>query len=221
MGSRVGCIIFFDMILNTFSICARCEKTKQIGIAVSTAVPNVGSLCPYIKPGVGAIVTQSLYSKDLGINGLRLLSENKSVEDVTSILLEKDSLKELRQLAVLDASGNSYVWTGRGCFDWAGHFYEKNIAIQGNFLASESVIQEMRNTFEEFSTLPLEERLMLSLESGREIGGDKRNNEKRSAALIVSLEDSSGLMSLMIDNASNPIEKLRSVFDNNCVQRKK
>ena len=34
--------------LNTFSIAARCERTGMLGVAVSTAVPGVGGICPFI-----------------------------------------------------------------------------------------------------------------------------------------------------------------------------
>ena len=44
--------------LNTFSITARDEKTGQFGVAVSTRVPAVGTLCPFVKAGVGAVATQ-------------------------------------------------------------------------------------------------------------------------------------------------------------------
>ncbi len=45
--------------LNTFSIAARCPRTGQLGVAVASAVPAVGGLCPYIRAGIGAVTTQS------------------------------------------------------------------------------------------------------------------------------------------------------------------
>jgi uncharacterized Ntn-hydrolase superfamily protein len=32
--------------LNTYSIVARCPRSGQLGVAVSSAVPAVGSMCP-------------------------------------------------------------------------------------------------------------------------------------------------------------------------------
>ncbi|MBB6449903.1 putative Ntn-hydrolase superfamily protein [Geomicrobium halophilum] len=61
--------------LNTFSITARCEKKGQFGVAVSTRVPAVGSICPFVKAGVGAIATQSFVNPYIGINGLKYLEE--------------------------------------------------------------------------------------------------------------------------------------------------
>jgi uncharacterized Ntn-hydrolase superfamily protein len=45
--------------LNTFSIVARCPHTGRIGGAVSTAVPAVGAICPFVQPGAGAVASQS------------------------------------------------------------------------------------------------------------------------------------------------------------------
>jgi uncharacterized Ntn-hydrolase superfamily protein len=45
--------------INTFSIAARCARTGMFGVAVSTAVPGVGGICPFVKAGVGAVSTQS------------------------------------------------------------------------------------------------------------------------------------------------------------------
>jgi hypothetical protein len=42
--------------LNTFSIAARCARTGMAGVAVSTAAPAVGAVCPFVKAGAGAII---------------------------------------------------------------------------------------------------------------------------------------------------------------------
>src|SRR2546430_16917275 len=66
--------------LSTFSIAARCERTGMFGVAVSTAVPGGGSLCPFAKAGVGAVATQSWVNPYLGIDGLRLLAQGQSAK---------------------------------------------------------------------------------------------------------------------------------------------
>ncbi len=38
----------------TFSLVAHCPRTGRPAVAVSIAVPAVGSMCPPVKPGVGA-----------------------------------------------------------------------------------------------------------------------------------------------------------------------
>ena len=57
--------------INTFSISARCARTGMLGVAVSTAVPAVGGICPFVEPGVGAISTQSWVNPYLALTALR------------------------------------------------------------------------------------------------------------------------------------------------------
>src|SRR6185295_12972605 len=63
--------------INTFSISARCGRTGMLGVAVSTAVPGVGGICPFVEAGIGAISTQSWVNPYLGIDGLALLRTGK------------------------------------------------------------------------------------------------------------------------------------------------
>lgn len=58
------------MQANTFSIAARCPRTGMLGVAVSTAVPAVGSLCPHVRSGAGAISTQAWVNPYLSIEAL-------------------------------------------------------------------------------------------------------------------------------------------------------
>ena len=55
------------MQLNTFSIAARCARTGMLGVAVSTAVPAVGAICPACRPGVGAVSTQAWVNPYLAV----------------------------------------------------------------------------------------------------------------------------------------------------------
>ena len=98
--------------LNTFSISARCSRTGMLGVAVSTAVPGVGGICPFVEPGVGAISTQSWVNPYLGIDGLPLLREGESAEDALKQLMDKDPGRDVRQLGIVDAKGGSAAWSG-------------------------------------------------------------------------------------------------------------
>ena len=53
--SKINCgCDFLRREVNTFSIIARCPRTGQLGVAVASAVPAVGSMCPFVRSGVGA-----------------------------------------------------------------------------------------------------------------------------------------------------------------------
>ena len=58
----------------TFSIAARCPETGMVGVAVSTAVMCVGSLVPFLRPGVGAVATQSFVNPYIGLKGVEYLA---------------------------------------------------------------------------------------------------------------------------------------------------
>jgi len=62
------------MQLNTFSIVARCPRTGRIGGAVSTAVPAVGAICPFVQPGAGAVASQSWANPYLALDALALMA---------------------------------------------------------------------------------------------------------------------------------------------------
>jgi uncharacterized Ntn-hydrolase superfamily protein len=83
--------------VNTFSISARCARTGMLGVAVSTAVPGVGGICPFVKPGVGAVSTQSWVNPYLGIDGLKLLEQGSTAQQALDTLIDADPGKDVRQ----------------------------------------------------------------------------------------------------------------------------
>jgi uncharacterized Ntn-hydrolase superfamily protein len=122
----------------TFSIVAHCARTGQLGVAVSTAVPAVGAMCPYVKAGVGAVSTQSWVNPYLAIEALDLMQQGRSGPDALSAVIEKDAAKDLRQIGVVDAQGRAASWSGQHCTEWFGHIVEAHFAAQGNMLVGEA-----------------------------------------------------------------------------------
>ena len=76
--------------VTTFSVAARCARTGMLGVAVSTAVPGVGGICPFVKPGVGAVSTQSWVNPYLGIDGLKLLEQGSTAQEALDTLIAAD-----------------------------------------------------------------------------------------------------------------------------------
>ena len=114
---------------NTFSISARCPRTGMLGVAVSTAVPGVGGICPFVKPGCGAISTQSWVNPYLGIDGLKLLEQGKSAQDTVDQLVHADTGRDVRQFGVVDSRGNSAAWSGSQCTGWFGHLTGPDFSV--------------------------------------------------------------------------------------------
>ncbi len=195
----------------TFSIIARDPDSGMFGVAVSTAIPCVGAMVPHVKPGVGAIATQSHTNVRLGIDGLQLLERGISPEDALTSLLAKDEQAALRQCAGIDAQGRVFAYSGDQCVDWFGHRSGKNFSVQGNMLVGEETIAAMAEAFES-ARGHLSSRLLRALEAGQAAGGDKRGRE--SAALLVApfLEEN-GKIDIRVDLHDDPVAELRRIFN--------
>ena len=196
---------------NTFSISARCARTGMLGVAVSTAVPGVGGICPFVEAGVGAISTQSWVNPYLGIDGLALLRQGKSAQETLDLLMKDDPGRDVRQLGIVDAQGRSASWSGQSCTQWFGHITGPNYAIQGNMLVGEATVKAMAEAIEGSAALSLPERLVIVLEAGQKAGGDKRG--RQSAALLVHKTEAYPYLSLRVDEHAHPVAELRRVFE--------
>jgi uncharacterized Ntn-hydrolase superfamily protein len=199
------------LLLSTFSIAARCPRTGMVGVAVSTAVPGVGGLCPFARAGVGAVATQSWVNPYLGIDGLRLMSEGLSASAALEKLLADDPGRNVRQVGLVDRNGQSRAWSGPDCVPWFGHITGPGYAVQGNMLVGEQTVQAMAEAFERAEALDLPERLLVVLEAGQAAGGDKRG--RQSAALRVAHTEEYAHCDLRVDEHRHPVAELRRVFE--------
>jgi len=197
--------------LNTFSIAARCARTGKLGVAVSTAVPAVGGICPFIEPGIGAIATQSWVNPYLGIDGLKLLREGLSAKETLDKLLAEDPGRDVRQLGIVDREGRTAAHTGSKCVDWAGHIEGEGFTVQGNMLIGAATIEAMAEAAARSAAFDLHERLMLVLEAGQAAGGDKRG--KQSAALKIFSKEAYAWLDIRVDEHRHPVQELRRVFE--------
>jgi uncharacterized Ntn-hydrolase superfamily protein len=200
----------------TFSIIARDPETGAFGVAVSTAVPCVGAMVPHVRPGVGAIATQSYTNVRLGIDGLRLLEQGQSPEEALTLLLAADDGRAVRQCAGIDARGRVFAYSGDQCVDWFGHRPGESYSVQGNMLVGKETIDAMAEAFESAQS-HLSSRLLKALEAGQAAGGDKRGRE--SAALLVApFGDDLGKVDIRVDLHDDPVAELRRIFN---VQRER
>ena len=197
--------------LSTFSIAARCERTGMFGVAVSTAVPGVGSLCPFARAGVGAVATQSWVNPYLGLDGLRLMARGLSGPAALEQLVADDPGRNVRQVGLVDKNGESAAWSGPECVPWFGHVTGPNFAAQGNMLVGEGTVQAIAEAFQRAEPLDLSERLLVALEAGQAAGGDKRG--RQSAALLVVHTEEYPYCELRVDEHRYPVGELRRVYE--------
>lgn len=196
--------------LNTFSIVGRCARTGKLGVAVATAVPGVGSNCPYAAAGIGAIATQAWVNPYLGIDGLQFLADGLDAHTTLDRLLAADPGRDLRQVGIVDRDGNSAAHSGVDCTGWYGHRTGAGYAVQGNMLVDTATITAMAQTWEATEEVDLSERLMRSLEAGQAMGGDRRG--KQSAALLVVKTEAYAYVNLRVDEHHDPVTELRRVL---------
>lgn len=195
----------------TFSIVARCPRTGELGVAVSTAVPAVGAMCPYVRTATGAVSTQSWVNPYLATAALERIAHGRSAREALGDVLGGDDGRDLRQIGLVDAHGVAAAWTGAQCVDWCGQIVGDGVAIQGNMLLGAATLDAMAAAFAAGAEQPLAERLLRALEGGQAAGGDKRG--RQSAALRVHAVEDYALVDLRVDEHAQPVAELRRVYE--------
>ncbi len=194
----------------TWSIIAKDPETGAFGVAVTTKFFAVGALCPFGAAQVGALATQAFVNPLYGHDGLRLLAEGRSAQEIIAILTAADPGRDVRQLHVIDRQGRTAAHTGRECVDWCGHLAEDGVSVAGNMLAGPAVIEVTLEAYKRHTNIPFAERLMTALDAGQAEGGDKRG--KQSAALKIWRTEPYPAMDLRVDDHPEPLEELRRLY---------
>jgi uncharacterized Ntn-hydrolase superfamily protein len=202
-------------VIATYSIAACDLEAGQWGVATQSKFLAVGSVVPWAEPQVGAIATQAYANPRYGSEGLSLLREGLSAEEVVERLTSADEGRDHRQLGIVDREGRSASFTGAECLDWAGGRTGLCYAAQGNILVSAETVDAIAETFES-SSGPLVERLMACLDAAQAAGGDRRGQQ--SAALLVVEQDggyaklSDTVVELRVEDHERPLEELRRLY---------
>src|SRR3954451_11073745 len=89
----------------TFSILARDDLNGDLGVAVQSKFPGVGSLVPYGEAEVGAVATQAFANPRHGSVGLMLLKCGATPGQAVDVLLDDDADRDKRQFALVDRRG--------------------------------------------------------------------------------------------------------------------
>ncbi len=200
----------------TYSIAACDLDAGQWGVATQSKFLAVGSVVTWAEPHAGAVATQAYANPRYGPEGLALLREGVSADEVVKRLASADDGRDHRQLGVVDREGRSASFTGSECFDWAGGRTGPGYAAQGNILVSAETVDALAETFERTAGSPLAERLLDCLDAAQAAGGDSRGQQ--SAALLVVEKDggyanlSDVVIDLRVDDHERPLEELRRLY---------
>jgi len=200
----------------TYSIVARDPKTSELGVAVQSHYFQVGPVVPWALAGVGAIATQSQVNVSYGPVGLEMLRAGLSADQALRALTTGDAMPEVRQVAIVDASGAVAAHTGAKCIPAAGHRSGEGYSCQANLMEKDTVWDAMADAFEA-ATGSLAQRLMSALEAAEAEGGDIRG--KQSAAMLVVRGDPTGrswedrIIDLRVEDSPEPLPELRRLLD--------
>jgi uncharacterized Ntn-hydrolase superfamily protein len=203
-------------VIATYSIVACDLEADQWGVSVQSKFLSVGSVVPWAEPHVGAIATQAYANPRYGPNGLELLRQGLSAQEVVDKLTSEDDGRDHRQLGIVDGQGRAASYTGSECMDWAGGRTGEGYAAQGNILVNKETVDALAETFESNAGRPLAVRLIDCLAAAQEAGGDSRGQQS-SALLVVERDGGYARMSdvvveLRVEDHERPIEELRRIY---------
>jgi uncharacterized Ntn-hydrolase superfamily protein len=199
----------------TYSIAACDLEARQWGVAVQSKFLAAASVVSWAEPEAGAVATQAYANPRYGPEGLQLLRDGLSAQEVVRRLTEADDGRDHRQLGIVDREGRSATFTGSECLDWAGGRTGACYAAQGNILVSAETVDALAETFEASEDRPLAERLLDCLTAAQAAGGDRRGQQ---AAGVLVVERDGGyaglsdvVVDLRVDDHPRPVEELRRI----------
>lgn len=196
----------------TYSIVARNPETGEIGVAVQTALPGVGRLCPWAEAGVGAVATQALVRVSHGPSGLALMRNGHTAPEALAAVLNGDDNRGVRQIGMIDAQGNVDSYTGENTIRFAGNIVGDNFSVQANMMEKDTVPEAMVDAFQN-SEGRLIIRILAALDAAQAEGGDFRGSQ--SAALKIVSGDLPAnswegvLFDIRVDDSKAPLIELR------------
>lgn len=194
----------------TFSLVARCSRTGQFGMVISSSSPAVAARCSHVRAGVGAVASQNVTDPDLGPLVLDALATGLAAEDALRAVTADRPFIAWRQILVVDRAGRTATHSGAQVLGTWGEARGRDCAAGGNLLAAQDIPARMVAAFEGAAG-HLGDRLMIALEAGLAAGGEA--GPVHSAGLKVANRLSWPLVDLRIDWSDRPIQDLRAAWE--------
>ncbi len=196
----------------TFSVTGRCARTGQLGVAITTSSIAVGSRCPWVKAGVGAVATQNVTMPSIGNDVLDWIGGGDTAQQALDAVMEREAFPDYRQVAVVDHQGNTAIFSGGSTLGRHAEALGDGVIAAGNLLASERLPQVVVDYFSSNADLSLPSRLLGALEAGLHDGGGEEG-PVRSACLLVADQTPWPLVDLRVDWSENcPVSALRALW---------
>ncbi len=204
-----------EPFVSTYSIIARDEQTGEMGIAAQSHWFAVGTVVPWVKPGVGIVSVQSFVRLQYATYGLEMMEDGKHPNEALKTLIKKDPTPEIRQITMMDAKGNIECFTGDKCVKEASHLIGKNYSVQGNMMMRESTLNLMAKAFENTEG-NLATRMLASLKAADEDEGDIRGRQSACMKIVstqIPKHSWDGVtLDVRVDDSKEPIKELERLL---------
>lgn len=193
----------------TFSLIARCAKTGQFGMVISSSSPAVAARCAHVRAGVGAVASQNITDPALGPLLLDALSQGQPADQALASVIKGRQHIDYRQLLVIDAHGKTAIHSGTQVLGIWGEAQGQDCAAGGNLLANPTIPAAMITAFETTKG-HLGDRLIAALTAGQAAGGEA--GPVHSAGMKIADKLDWPLVDLRIDWSDTPIQDLETAW---------
>ncbi|MFL5887660.1 MAG: DUF1028 domain-containing protein, partial [Solirubrobacteraceae bacterium] len=192
----------------TYSIVARDQATGEFGVAVQSHWFGVGSIVPWLRPGAGAVATQSIPELRHGPESLHAMAGGGDAGEVLRDLVADDPAEAYRQVGIVDRNGQARAFTGASCIPHAGQATGDGYTCQANMMERDTVPAAMSAAFEAADG-DLAARLMAALHGAQAEGGDVRGRQS-GALLVVPPEGEAwrARIDLRVEDHADPLAEL-------------
>jgi uncharacterized Ntn-hydrolase superfamily protein len=195
----------------TFSISARCPRTGEMGIAVSSSSPAVAARCAHARAGAGVVATQNITDPTLGPKGLDLLACGLSAAEALARLRAEAPHIEYRQLALVDRGGGTAAFSGSRTLGVHATVEGPGAVAAGNLLRAPNVPEAMVAAFLAAPEQPLAARLLAAMRAAVAAGGEA--GPVHSAGLLLVRDVAWPIADLRVDwHDTDPIAALADLW---------
>ncbi|MDF3038434.1 MAG: hypothetical protein K0Q71_1140 [Thermomicrobiales bacterium] len=194
----------------TLSLTARCARTGQFGIAISSSSPAVAARCAWARAKIGAACTQNITDPRLGTVLLDRMAAGESAADAMAAVVTSEPLIAWRQLSAIDREGRTAAWSGEGTLGTHATAEGADCVAAANLLADERVPLEMAAAFAARPDDDLGTRLVAALASGLAAGGEA--GPVHSAGLLIVDDVPWPVTDLRVDWSDDPVGDLSSLW---------
>lgn len=195
----------------TFSLVARCPRSGQFAVAVTSSSPSVAARCAHARAGVGAVTTQNITDPRLGPALLQALAEGLSASAALEKVVQSASFADYRQLTVVDKNGQTACFSGANVLGVHASAQAPNAVSAGNLLANTGVVQAVIDHFGQSDPgQELGARVIGAMQAGLQAGGEA--GPLKSAGLLVVDKEAWALADLRVDWHETPLSALADLW---------